>query len=282
MRFTFAVSGHKRVPSSSANTTQCRQSLSRRADALQGETRRSLRGVTGWLPLLAHRRRAAMSVLCPLLRSETGVPLISADFESANYSADVSQVRVRFRRPARPASRPSWPYTSHAGGRGRAYPHPARNRSRRAEYRHARCRWRRSSSARSWRPRLPRLMLISCAASGVAETKRAANEAATAVTRTRQPQNDVIRFCLPGGPVDWPSPVRGCRKVLCLLSAWLRRARASPRPGVRRVAAKGPRPVLRFAPRLRRLAADAEGARSSAVFGLRNAASRRCAISARL
>src|SRR5271170_3855005 len=59
-------------------------------------------------------------------------------------------------------------------------------------------------------------MLISCAASGVAETMRAATEAATVVTRTRQPHFDVIRFCLPDGLTSSPSPVRVCRKALCL------------------------------------------------------------------
>src|SRR6185437_65161 len=89
-------------------------------------------------------------------------------------------------------------------------------------------------------------MLMSCAASGVADTKRAANEAATAVRRTRRPQNDAIRSCLLGGPVVRPSPVRGSRRMPCLLSAWLRHGLALLRPGAQRVAVqKRAGPVLR-------------------------------------
>jgi hypothetical protein len=44
----------------------------------------------------------------------------------------------------------------------------------------------------------------------------AAHPAATVVTRTRQPHADVISFCLPDGPTNSPSPVRVCRKALCL------------------------------------------------------------------
>src|ERR1700677_2191040 len=64
-------------------------------------------------------------------------------------------------------------------------------------------------------------MLISCAASGVAETMRAATETATVCTRTRRPQSDVISsFCLVDGLVDWPSLVRGYRRLPCLPSLW--------------------------------------------------------------
>src|SRR5580658_5457654 len=64
-------------------------------------------------------------------------------------------------------------------------------------------------------------MLISCAASGVAETMRAATETATVCTRTRRPQSDVISsFCLVDGLADWPSLVRGYRRLPCLPLLW--------------------------------------------------------------
>src|SRR5689334_13894950 len=91
-------------------------------------------------------------------------------------------------------------------------------------------------------------MLMSCAASGVAVTKRAAKEAATAVRRTRRPQNDAIRSCLLVGPVGRPSPVRGSRRTPCLLSAWRRHGLALLQPGARRAAVQtGAPPVLRRA-----------------------------------
>jgi hypothetical protein len=68
-----------------------------------------------------------------------------------------------------------------------------------------------------WAQPSPRLMLISCAASGVTETIRAATEAASVCTRTRRPQGNVIRSCLPDGPTNSPSPVRESRRALCLL-----------------------------------------------------------------
>jgi hypothetical protein len=52
----------------------------------------------------------------------------------------------------------------------------------------------------------PKLMLMSWAASGVAETIRAATEAANAVTRTQRPRASCIRSCLPDGPTNSPFP----------------------------------------------------------------------------
>src|ERR1700677_2567209 len=80
-------------------------------------------------------------------------------------------------------------------------------------------------------------MLMSCAASGVAETIRAATETATVCTRTRRPQSDVISsFCLVDGLANWPSLVRGYRRLPCLPSLWGQDAEALLRLGARSAA----------------------------------------------
>jgi hypothetical protein len=72
----------------------------------------------------------------------------------------------------------------------------------------------------------PKLMLISCAASGVAETISAATEAATVLKRTRRPHGARVRS-LVDGLTNSPSPVRGYRRAWsCPGSAWLRGAEA--------------------------------------------------------
>src|ERR1700692_216800 len=83
---------------------------------------------------------------------------------------------------------------------------------------------------RSFRPPLPavwpKLMLISCAASGVAVTISAATEAATVLNRTRRPHDASIRSWA-DGLTSLPSPVRGCRRAWsCPGLAWLRGALA--------------------------------------------------------
>src|ERR1700722_11884526 len=109
-------------------------------------------------------------------------------------------------------------------------------------------------------------MLISCAASGVAETMKAATEAATVVTRPRQPHFDVISFCLPAGPTNSPSPVRVCRKALCLLCRlpwpWLRRGPVLPRPGERGGAAGEAGPKRRRLPPRLEVRATAQAQRA--------------------
>src|SRR5580692_3218669 len=80
-------------------------------------------------------------------------------------------------------------------------------------------------------------MLISWAASGVADNKRAATEAAPVMHRTRRPPLASIRS-LVDGPANSPSPVRGYRKgrSCCPGSVLYRCARALARPGETRAA----------------------------------------------
>src|SRR6202044_445415 len=80
----------------------------------------------------------------------------------------------------------------------------------------------------------PKLMLISCAASGVAENKRTATEAATVMNRTRRPPNASVKSWS-DGPANSPSPVRGCHKgrSCCPGSALLPAAAAEPQTWVR-------------------------------------------------
>src|SRR5579863_6843995 len=122
-------------------------------------------------------------------------------------------------------------------------------------------------------------MLISCAASGVAENRRAATEAATAMNRTRQPPRIFIRsdfhpglhqffqVCISSlmlaGLAGSPFPARDCRRALCRrVPAWRPGAMAvSPRAGARcalpsRWVSEQPRPerALRARSALRRAA----------------------------
>src|ERR1019366_2598324 len=113
-------------------------------------------------------------------------------------------------------------------------------------------------------------MLISCAASGIAETMRAATEAATVLIRTRRPQVDAIRSCLRDGPTNSPSPVPVCRRALCLPSAWRPRARVLLRLGVPRGAA-GEGAELRLPPR-QRVQAQAPRVQSPAMERVSHAA----------
>src|ERR1700733_640518 len=118
----------------------------------------------------------------------------------------------------------------------------------------------------------PKLMLISCAASGVADTISAATEAATVLNRTRRPSDLIIQLLFGGRPSKL---VISCWRLSISVVLWF--GLFSARAGFGSAGRAG-----------RDCGGGAGGggaAASAAAAGvpdLRKAASRRCAISARL